>query len=266
MQGLVKLLLNSLCGVQIRRIIDQSYKYKSQHWVETEYDDNKLDYWRLPSGNYIVKLRKDDGLDGDNDTKKTLPSHLGAFILSNSERIMNNFIKENNGFYKNSIYYGDTDSLYVEKKYWDVLDKANLVGKNLCQCRFDYETGGIFYGFFLVPKINYCLTINEFGVIQQHMTFEGFNDCKRLLYRSENFDMLEVKKISAMLPKSWKKLFNNGIVISEKMRRCDKWRNKKLCATCINQINEIKEFEANRNLSEREAPKEFVYMLPFSIE
>ena len=53
---------------------------------------------------------------------------LGAFILSNSKRIMNNFIREINGFYNNSIYYGDTDSLYIEKKYWDVLDKANLVG------------------------------------------------------------------------------------------------------------------------------------------
>ena len=29
---------------------------------------------------------------------------------------MNNFIREKNGFYNNSIYYGDTDSLYIEKK------------------------------------------------------------------------------------------------------------------------------------------------------
>ena len=36
---------------------------------------------------------------------------------------MNIFIREINGFYNNSIYYSDTDSLYIEKKYWDVLDK-----------------------------------------------------------------------------------------------------------------------------------------------
>ena len=41
---------------------------------------------------------------------------------------MNNFIREINGFYNNSINYGDTDGLYIEKKYWDLLDKANLVG------------------------------------------------------------------------------------------------------------------------------------------
>ena len=42
---------------------------------------------------------------------------------------MNNFIREIVGFYNNSIYYTDCDSLYIEKKYWDLLDKANLVGK-----------------------------------------------------------------------------------------------------------------------------------------
>ena len=50
---------------------------------------------------------------------------------------MNNFNREINGFYINSINYGDTDSLYIEKKIWDVLDKANLVGKNLCQGKID---------------------------------------------------------------------------------------------------------------------------------
>ena len=50
---------------------------------------------------------------------------------------MNNFIREINGFYNNNIYYGDTDSLYIEKKYWDVLDKSNLVGEGLCRGKND---------------------------------------------------------------------------------------------------------------------------------
>ena len=62
-----------------------------------------LDFWRLPDGNYIVKLEKDDGLEGDNDTKSTLQCHLGGFIISNSKRIMNNSIREKNEFYHNSI-------------------------------------------------------------------------------------------------------------------------------------------------------------------
>ena len=77
--------------------------------------------------------KKNDGLDGDNDVKNTLPSHLGAFLLSISKRNMNNFIREINGFYNNKTYYGDTDSVYIEKKDWDVLDKAKLLGRKLCQ-------------------------------------------------------------------------------------------------------------------------------------
>ena len=85
-----------------------------------------------------------------------------------------------------------------------MLDKANLVGKTLCRGTNDYDSGGIFYGLFLAPKIKYCLTINELGIIEQHMTFKVFNDSKRLLDRSQYFKMLEGKKITAMLPRSWK--------------------------------------------------------------
>ena len=60
--------------------------------------------------------------------------------------------REINGFYKNSIHHGDTDSLYIVKKYWNVMDKANLFGGNLCRGKNEHETGGIFYGLFLAPK------------------------------------------------------------------------------------------------------------------
>ena len=84
-------------------------------------------------------MKKDDGLHDDFDIKNTLPAVLGAFILGNSRRNMINFIRETNEFYikKNKIYYTDTDSLYIEKKHWDVLHKANLVGKDLCQGKKD---------------------------------------------------------------------------------------------------------------------------------
>ena len=121
--------------------------------MQTEYDEKVLDYWKLPKEIYIVKMKKDDGLDDDCDFKNTLTAHFGAFILSNSKRIMNNFIREINGLYKNNIFYTDCDSLFIEKRYWDVLDKANLVGKSLCQGKNGYETGGIFYGLFLAPKL-----------------------------------------------------------------------------------------------------------------
>ena len=186
-------------------------------------------------------------------------------MLSNSKRILNIFIRELNGFFNNSIYYGDTDSVNMEKKYWDVLDKANLVGEELCLGKNDYKTGGIFYRLFLAPKIKYCLTTDGYGILQKHKNFKGFTVSKRLLDRSQCFKMIEGKKISSMLPKSWKKSFDSGIIIPTKMRFCNECNDKKKCNKCNIQINENKEFEANLNELKRHPPNEFGYMVPYCI-
>ena len=117
--------------------------------------------------------------------------HLGAFVLSNSKRIMNNFIHATDGFHSNDDYYTDTDSLYIENKHWNRLDKAGLVGKNRLQGKNDYKDGGIFYGLFLAPKINYCPTINKYGVIDEHKILEGFTNVSDNLNRKEDFDMAD---------------------------------------------------------------------------
>ena len=65
--------------------------------MQTEFGDNVLDYWKLLNRNSVVKMKRDDGLDCDNDVKNTLPSLLGAF-LSNSKQILHFIIKETNGF------------------------------------------------------------------------------------------------------------------------------------------------------------------------
>ena len=44
MQNLVKLFMNSLYGVQIRKDIDQFFKCKSEQWMQTEHDENVLDF------------------------------------------------------------------------------------------------------------------------------------------------------------------------------------------------------------------------------
>ena len=81
------------------------------------------------------------------------------------------------------------------------------------------------------------------------MTFKSFNDSKRLLDRSQYFKLFYGKKISVMLIRSWKRSFNNGIIIHVRMRRCDDCKCEILCMTCNNQINENKDFEAILNLS-----------------
>ena len=58
MQNLIKLIMNSLYGVQTRKGFNECHECISQRWMETEYDDNVLDFWGLPNENYIVKLKK----------------------------------------------------------------------------------------------------------------------------------------------------------------------------------------------------------------
>ena len=58
MQGLVELIRNSLHRAQIRKDIIEAFYCKSEHWVQTEHDDNVIDYWKLPEETHFVKMKK----------------------------------------------------------------------------------------------------------------------------------------------------------------------------------------------------------------
>ena len=262
MQLLVKLLMNSLHGENIRKDIEEKFACKSEAWMMDNYDERVKDYWKISGINYIVKMIDDLGLEDEVKNLNSMPLHLGAFVLSNSKRIMNNFIHAINGFYTNDVYYTDTDSLYIENKHWDKLDRAGLVGKGLLQGKNDYKDGGIFYALFLAPKIKYCLTINKYGVIDEHKTFKGFKDVKDILDRKEYFNMASGDKLIAKIPISWKKSFSQGVVIPHKRRNCNKCTKDILCDDCDNLVNQRKEFSANLNEIKREKPNDLGHMLP----
>ena len=67
--------MNGLYGVQVRKDMIEFCKCKSEHWLQTEYEEKVLEYWRLPNGIYIVEFKKNDSSNGDNDVKNTLLSH-----------------------------------------------------------------------------------------------------------------------------------------------------------------------------------------------
>ena len=262
MQFLVKLLMNSLYGENIRKDIEEKFACKSEMWMQTEYDERVKVYWKISGINYIVKMIDDAGLEDEVKKLNTMPLHLGAFVLSNSKRIMNNFIHAIDGFYTNYVYYTDTDSLYIENKHWEKLEKAGLVGKNLLQGKNYYKDGGIFYGLFLAPKIKYCLTVNKYGVIDEHKTFKGFTNVSDKLDRKEYFKMADGDKLVVKVPLSWKKSFSQGVVIPHKMRNCSNCTTDILCDDCDKLVNQRKEFSANLNELKREKPNDFGHMLP----
>ena len=183
-------------------------------------------------------MKDDAGLEDEVKKVTTMPLHLGTFVLSNSERNMKSFIHTINGFYTNDVYYPDTDSLYIENKHWEKLDKAGLIGKNLLQGKNDYKDGGIFYELFLAPKIKYCLTINKYGVIDEHKTFKGFTNVSENLDRKEYFKMFEGDKLIAKVPLS----FSHDVLIPHKMKNCNKCSKDLLCDDCDKLVNQNKEF------------------------
>ena len=81
MQLLVKLLMNSLYGENIRKYIEEKFACKSEAWMMTEYDERVKDYWKISSINYIVKMIDDAGLEDEVKNLNTMPLHLGAFVL-----------------------------------------------------------------------------------------------------------------------------------------------------------------------------------------
>ena len=158
---------------------------------------------------------------------------------------MNTFIHAIDGFHSNDVYYSDTDSLYIENKHWDKLNKAGLVSKNLLQGKIDYKDGGLFYGLFLAPKIKYCPTINKHGVIDEHKTFKGFSNVSDNLDRKEFFKMADSDNLIAKVPLSWKKYFSQRVVIPHKMRNFSDCEKDILCDECDKVVYQRKEFSAN---------------------
>ena len=105
-----------------------------------------------------------------------MPSHLGSFILSHSKRIMNNFIECIDGFKNPKIYYGNTDSVYILKEEWEILNKNGFIGNNLGQGKNDYGDGGIVFGLYLAPKVKYNIVLTEDFMLQEKVTFKGYQE------------------------------------------------------------------------------------------
>ena len=63
--------------------------------------------------------------------------------------------------------------------------------------------------------------MDDYSIVQEHKTFKGINDSKRLLDRSQYFKMTEGKKSISYVTKILEKTFDSGIIIPTKMRFCN---------------------------------------------
>ena len=59
---------------------------------------------KLPNGEFVVQLAPEAGVDRIEDVEKCIPSHFGAFTLSQKKWILNNIVKAIDGFYSCSVY------------------------------------------------------------------------------------------------------------------------------------------------------------------
>ena len=61
---------------------------------------------------------------------------------------MNDVILCLDGFKNINVFYGDTDSIYIHKKDYEILKTKGLLGKELFQSKNDYGKSGLLYGLF----------------------------------------------------------------------------------------------------------------------
>ena len=174
LQNLPRKIGLSVYGDSIRKDINEEYKCFTETCMRENFGDRVKEWFPLKNGNLIVKLEDEEGIDDYDKAKSisTMPSHFGCYILSHSKMMMNDVIKQIGGFYNNSFYSTDTDSLFIHNKYWSDLVDNEFVDKSLGWGKNDYGNSSVFYAWFLAPKMEYCLVIDDFGIILAKKNFQ----------------------------------------------------------------------------------------------
>ena len=118
--------------------------------------DNRGEEWfPLKNAILVVKIQDDEGVE-DHDkagSVKKMPTQFDIYVLSLRKRFLTTFNNQIGGFYNKSFYWGDTDSMYIHKKYRESLVDNGYVGKALGLGKNDYGNSGMFYAWFLAPEI-----------------------------------------------------------------------------------------------------------------
>ena len=167
-----------------------------------------------------------------------MPSRFGSCILSHSKRLLNDVFRQKGGFYNNCIYYGDTDSVYIHKKFWDDLVDNRFIGKSPGLSKIGYGNSGLFYAWFLAPKMQYCLVIDDFGVIASERTSKGYFEEHRMIKFDEYITLSEGKTVSGRFSNDWTKTIE-GIKLPKRKQDCLVYDNGKTCSDWVEKPKKI---------------------------
>ena len=192
--SLAKLFMNALYGKTIQRPI----------YSKSEIIKSNAHYWKFRNENYIneiYEVGKDIMVIGEprfiDKIEKCIskPTHLGAFILAYSRRIMVNFMKEANPHFnsedkqkriENDFYYTDTDSLQMHIKNAKLM--SNFGGKKLGCIDDDLGGAKIIRGFWIAPKLYMLEYINSKNEIHYHFRGKGLTNDNLTLSVFEKMD------------------------------------------------------------------------------
>ena len=167
------------------------------------------------------------------------------------------------------------------KKHWSTLVDKGFVGKSLGLGKSDYGNSGIFYAWFLAPKIKYCLVIDDCGIISAKRTFKGYSEEHRMIKLEEYTTISEGKTVSSRFSIDWTKTFER-IKIPHRKQDCLDCDNTKICGDCIvkpkmncfncemerscknclDLISHKKTYSTDINMLKRKPPNQYHQMLP----
>ena len=101
--------------------------------------------------------------------------------------------------------------------------KIHGLGKN------DYGNSGIFYAWFLAPKIRFCLIIDDFSIILGKRPFKGYSEEHRMIKKEKFISLSEGKTVSGRFSIGWITTFE-GIKIPHRKQDCLDCDNRKNCS------------------------------------
>ena len=97
--------------------------------------------------------------------------------------------------------------MYIHLKYWSDLVDNGFVGKSVGLGKNHYGNLGIFYAWFLAPKIKYCLVIDDYDGISAERTFKGYSEGHRKIKLNKFISLSEGKTVFGKFSIHWTKTF-----------------------------------------------------------